>query len=373
MKLMWDRQADIYTAKGWIRGWLGSTDARISHIEGEPIPAPSGAYRILPGFIDLHVHGGGGADVMKGVDDIRKMLRFHARSGTAALCPTTVTAPVDAIEQALSAIASVSSSPAPLEAAVLGAHVEGPFVNPLHLGGQPPFAIDPDIELLKSWIELCDVRIVTLAPELPGAQAAIRFLKSRNIRVQVGHSAASAEQLDAASAWGLTGVTHLFNATPQPSSRNPGVQGWALAKAQFAELICDGLHVHPDMISAAVRAIPGAFAITDCCSAAGCEDGEYMLGNNIVVKSGNRVHLPGTDKLAASTLVGIAAFRNLIAFGHSMEQAIRMTAELPARYIGATDFGSIALDKVASVVALNAENELVDVWQRGERLEEALG
>ena len=364
-----DRPASIYSRGAWTRGHVVAEGGIVAGIEGLSTAGRPEPPFIVPGFVDLHVHGGGGADVMEGAEAVRATAAFHARHGSAALCATTVTAPVAEVSAALDSIARVERDPGRGEAEVLGAHVEGPFVNAAKLGGQPPFAVPPSAALAADWCGRCSVRIVTLAPELEGCEPVVRFLASRGVRVQVGHSAATADVLDAAWAWGLSGFTHLFNAVEGLSSRAPGVSGWALSRAESAELICDLEHVHPDMLRAAVRCIPEAYCVTDCCAAAGRPDGPYRLGRSRVEKRGGLVCLEGSDKLAASVLTGAQAFKNLIAIGMPPEAAVRMTSVRPAEYLGLGRYGDIRAGKAASLVELDEAYELRSVWIRGSRVE----
>jgi N-acetylglucosamine-6-phosphate deacetylase len=361
--------ASIYSRGGWLRGYVLEQDGVISGIDGSSVSGkPKGPY-IVPGFVDLHVHGGNGAEVMGGETGIRATAAYHAKHGTAAICATTLTAPLDEIEGALHAIGQVEGRPGVGEAEVIGAHIEGPFVNPAKLGGQPPFAISPRIDLVDQWVRLCSVRIVTMAPELPDAESVVRHLARQGVRVQVGHSLADASTLDAAAGWGIAGFSHLFNAVNGMSSRLPGVSGWALSRAEWAELICDLEHVHPDMLRTAVRSISKPYFISDCCSAGGRPDGSYRLGQNAVEKRGKRVCLPGTDQLAASVLTGADAFRNLLSIGLPLETAVVMTSSRPAEYLGLNRYGDIVGGKTASVVAFDDEFNLETVWIRGTQVE----
>ncbi len=370
MTLLNDRAASIYLGGGrWVHGHVRERDGLIAAVEGTPINGPPGSPYLIPGFIDLHVHGGGGADVMDGPEGVARTAEFHARYGTVALCATTVTAPPDDVTRALRGVSHVMANDSGPGAAVLGAHVEGPFVNPGKLGGQPPFAIHPDAALAALWCDTAPVRIMTLAPELPGAEAVTRLLTARGVRVQVGHSLADAATLTAAEAWGVGGAAHLFNASAPITARAPGVAGWALGRAEWAELICDLKHVHPDALRLAIRAIPQPYAVTDCCSAGGCPDGDYTLGQNRVTKRGGLVCLPGTDQIAASLLVGIEAFRNIVSLGVGLETAIAMTSTRPAAYVGAGAFGAIAPGRAASLIALNDDLGITAAWLKGRRIQ----
>lgn len=361
--------ASIYREGVWTRGHVEERDGVLTDIVVTDMPGPPEPPYLIPGFVDLHVHGGGGGDVMDGPDGVGRTAQFHAGSGTVAICATTVTAPPADITAALRGIAHVVDQPVASAAVVLGAHIEGPFVNPAKLGGQPPFAIDPDVELARSWCDLTPVRIVTLAPELHGAEALIRFLAGKGVRVQVGHSLADDETLSASASWGVSGVAHLFNASAPITSRQPGVAGWALGCSEWAELICDLKHVHPTLLKLAIRSISNPYFVTDCCAAGGCPDGEYRLGRGRITKHDGLVCLPGTNQIAASLLVGIEAFRNILSLGVGLEEAVRMTSERPARYVGAKTLGAVAPGRAASVVMLDERFSLVDVWIEGKRLQ----
>jgi N-acetylglucosamine-6-phosphate deacetylase len=337
-------------------------DSRIEALK--PISQPPQRY-ILPGFVDLHVHGGGGADVMEGEAATRQMARFHARHGTTALLATTVTAPAGDIEAALRGIRAVMDHPGPGEAQVLGVHLEGPFVNPNKLGAQPPFAIAPDLGLLKHWMGLAVFKVITLAPELEGAGAMIRHLVQHGVRPQMGHTLADYAQAKAAFEAGAIGFTHFYNAMSNLQGREPGVVGLALGESEWAELIGDGLHVHPGAIRAAMRAIPNLYGVTDAVAAAGMPEGEYRLGRHTVYKKPQGVFL-ADGTLAGSALTMDQALRNLVGWGLSLAEASRRLSELPARYIGLSDCGFIKVGKQADLVVINAALEVEEVWVKGE-------
>lgn len=337
-------------------------DRRILDVERLP-PRPE-APLVLPGFVDLHVHGGSGADAMDGEAAVRAIARLHARHGTTSLLATTVTAPPEEIEAALDGIARVATAPEPGEARVLGAHLEGPFINPARLGAQPPFALDPEPGLVGRLALRPPVRVVTLAPELPGAIEAIRRLAPRGVQVQLGHSEASFEVARAAFEAGARGVTHLGNAMSGLHHRTPGLIGAALALARRAEVIPDLLHVHAGIVLAAARAIPGLYAITDATAAAGMPDGRYRLGRHEVLRAGDGVRLPdGT--LAGSTLTMDRALRNLVAIGLPLEDAARRVTTLPAAHLGLSDRGSLERGALADLVVLDGEMEIERVYIDG--------
>jgi N-acetylglucosamine-6-phosphate deacetylase len=345
-------------------------DRRILEVERLP-PRPE-APLVLPGFIDLHVHGGGGACAMEGEAAVRTLARLHARHGTTALLATTMTAPPAEIEAALDGIARVASAPEPGEARVLGAHLEGPFINPARLGAQPPFACDPEPGLVARLALRPPVRIVTLAPELPGASEAIRRLAPRGVRVQLGHSEAGFEEVRAALLAGARGITHLGNAMSGLHQRSPGLLGAALALARNAEIIPDLLHVHAGLVLAAARAIPGLYAVTDATAAAGMPDGRYRLGRREVVRAGDGVRL-ADGTLAGSTLTMDRALRNLVAIGLPLEDAARRLTTLPAAYLGDDDRGRLERGALADMVVLDGDLHIERVYIGGEPLDRMEG
>jgi len=361
----------VLTPSGWVHGDIVMEKGSIVRIEGEPVSVPDGsdAPYILPGFIDLHVHGADGVDYAGGEEAIRKFIRFHARSGTVALAPTTSTAPVDVIEKSLACIEAVRNAPLADEPMVLGAHLEGPFINPGKLGAQKDITRTGDAALALRWAAMCRLVVATVAPEIRGGLEVIEALTAKGCRVQVGHSLATFEETDEGFARGLSGFTHLFNGMSGLDHRKPGVAAYALAKGRYAELICDLNHVHPALVLASYRAIPRLFAITDATTSAGCPDGTYHFGGDQpVVKKGLTIMLADGSSLAGSAITMLDAFRNLVSIGLTLAEASEMCSTRQAEYLVLNDFGRLTPGRSASFVVLDRSLQLKAVWIRGVQL-----
>ena len=357
----------IVTETGVVEGTL-RFGALIDAIE----PGPADGAIIVPGFIDLHVHGGDGADVMDGADAVRTMARLHVRHGTTSLLATTMTAPPDEVIAALTGIAEAMADAKPDAADILGAHLEGPFISPNKLGAQPPAALGPDLALLRRLLDICPIKVATVAPDM-GADAPIepalmsaffRTLTDRGARVQLGHSPCSYETAVDAFAKGATGVTHLFNAMSALHHRSPGLAGAALAHADHGELIPDLMHVHPGAMRVGLRAIPGLYAISDATAATGMPDGDYRLGRHTVRKCDNGVRL-ADGTLAGSALTMDRAFANLVEIGLDIADAARRTSTIAADYLGLADRGRIAPGRRADLAVFDGDLTLQRVYKEG--------
>ena len=361
----------VLTQSGWAYGRIVMDGDRIARIEGKPVHVTDGmdAPYILPGFIDLHVHGAVGADYSGGESNIRKFMRYHARSGTVAMAPTTATAAVEVIENSLADIDRVRNAPGKDEPWVLGAHLEGPFINPGKLGAQRDITLKGDPALALRWAEICPLVVATVAPEIQGGIEVIEALTAKGCRVQVGHSLATAEETAVGFARGLTGFTHLFNGMTGTHHREVGVGAYALAHGRYAELICDLNHVHPAMMMAAYRAIPRLYAITDATGAAGLPDGDYNFsGDHPIVKKGLKIMLADGSSLAGSAITMLDAFRNLVSLGLSVTEASDLCATRQAEYLLLGDFGELAPGRSASFVVLTKSLDVQAVWLRGNPL-----
>lgn len=359
---------NILTPGGWRLGTLEWREGRIAAIGGEPVDPTTNTHpRLLPGFVDLHVHGGGGADAMEGGDAAAIMARTHVRFGTTSLLVTTMTAPLPDIRQALRDIARTMDRPPAGAARLLGVHLEGPYLNPGKLGAQPPYAHPGAIADVEALMELAPIRLLTLAPELSGHAALIGQLRERGVRVQMGHTLGSYEEGVAGLEHGAHGFTHLFNAMTGLHHRKPGMVGAALAHADYAEIIPDLLHVHPGAIRTALRCIPHLFGVTDSTAAAGMPDGEYRLGEQHVTKCLGGVRL-ADGTLAGSTLTMDQALRNLVQIGLELDDASRRLSQYPADFLGESEIGRIEIGCRADIVVMNARLEIDAVYVGGERV-----
>jgi N-acetylglucosamine-6-phosphate deacetylase len=364
----------VATPDGFIDGELVVAGARIVSVRGvrvrEADVRAANRALIVPGFVDLHVHGGGGSDMMDGEDACDKIARVHAEHGTTALLATTLTAPSEDLVKAFDALASVmqtQKSGKAFGARILGVHLEGPYISDSKLGAQPAFARDFDDDELQLLHAKAPIKLITLAPELANSSEIIQTLTASGFIVQLGHSEASYEQGRDGFEAGARGVTHLFNAMSGMHHRAPGLVGAALAHARYAELIPDLLHVHEGAIRVAMRAIPCVYCVTDSTAAAGMPDGEYRLGRHTVTKCMGGVRLPdGT--LAGSTLTMDEAFRNLVdVLGLELQSAVRRTSTFACDFLNIADRGRIAEGAYADLAVLDRDLKLQDVYVEGVR------
>ena len=346
---------------------LGSHDA---------VTLPQGArhvdYRgsvITPAWLDVHTHGAAGRDAMEGsAAALSAISLHHAARGVAAYLPTTVTAPVEETLHALDGIAAVIEAPGE-GARPLGIHLEGPFISHIKRGVHPPDEIlFPSIELFDRFWQASHghIRLMTIAPEVPGALELIAHANALGVRLSIGHSNALAAEALAGIAAGATSATHTFNAMRPLDHREPGILGTVLDQDDlFTEIICDGIHVAPAAVRLFHHAKDPARAIlvTDSISATGMPDGKYMLGNLEVEVANGVCTYQGT--LAGSVLTLDRAVMNFAAFtGCGLAAAARMASYNPAQMLG-LDIGFLAAGSEASFNVLAADGALVATALRG--------
>ena len=314
----------------------------------------AGCY-IAPGFIDLHIHGYGGCDASDGdVDGILKMARVLLENGVTAFYPTLMTLSPEKLNCAVSGIRSAMRDARGC-ARILGAHLEGPLLNPARAGAQDPDEMSPlPAEYIRENRDI--IRIITLAPEMPGAADVIREF-SGELLLSAGHSDAAFAEASSAFSRGVRHVTHLFNAMSGIHHRNPGLAAAALSDGRVScELIADGHHVSTELFSM-IRRMKGdkLVLVTDCTRAGGMEEGEYLLGGQIFRLSGGKCLLPdGT--LAGSVLRMNDAVRNLVKSGAPVPEAVFAASLAPARAVGLDgERGSITIGKCSDLVLLDPD------------------
>lgn len=331
---------------------------------GDEVLDVAGAW-LLPGFVDLHVHGGGGHDVAASAQDAAAAVAFHRGHGTTRTLLSLVTAPVAALERQLQWVADLAD-----DGLVLGAHLEGPFLSAVRCGAQPPqYLLAPDRTVFDRLVAASrgHLRCVTYAPELPGADALRAQVTASGAVAAVGHTDATYEQARAAFDAGASLTTHVFNGMRPLHHREPGAALAALDAGVGVELINDGVHVHPAMTALAARSASPLVLVTDAIDATGVGDGDYVLGGQAVRVSGGQARLRGSGSLAGSTLtLDEAVRRAVVEVGMDIVDAARAAATHPARILGLDhEFGSLATGLSADVVVLDADLRTVGVMARG--------
>jgi N-acetylglucosamine-6-phosphate deacetylase len=324
---------------------------------------------LAPAFLDIHMHGGGGHDLMEATPEALSVVSiFVASRGTGSYLATTVTAPLDATLRSLSELAKRIDESQRDEwrgARPMGIHLEGPFLSHIKRGVHPPdLLLPPDVAVFDRLWEAAEgkIRLMTLAPELPGATELAAHATPRGVRVSLGHSNATEAETRPAIAAGACSATHTFNAMRALDHREPGILGTVLSDdSLFAELICDGIHVDPSLVKVWWRAKGAhrAMLVTDAMAAAGMPDGEYMLGNFAVQVAGGKALANGV--LAGSVLTLDRALSNFVAFtGESVGNSLPLLTSNPASMTGlCDDAGQISVGRRADLVALGPDGKLL--------------
>jgi N-acetylglucosamine-6-phosphate deacetylase len=381
-----------------VSGTLVVDDGHIVEIRAEPQQVASSSFAfhghtIVPGFIDVHVHGVAGTDTLDGDGAVERIATGLPRFGVTAFCPTTVACTPAALRGFLAQVRHCREVPPPLGARVLPAHLESNFINPAYCGAQPASCVraalapadrnvpqhggegaDFDAADILDVIDqfVPDVGIVTLAPEIDGGLDLVGRFVNLGIRVSLGHSGASYEQGLAAIAAGARAATHLFNRMPPLHHRQPGLAGAALQSSDVAvEMICDGVHVHPALVRATVAAKTPArvMAISDGTAASALEVGTpARLGGRTIVAGPDSARLEdGT--MAGSVLTMDRAFRQLTTdMGFSAVDAALMCATTPARELGLVGHGMLTEGAVADLVVLDRSGRVVQTYIGGQRV-----
>lgn len=356
--------------------YVGSASGLPSNSPASAATIDAGGNYVIPGFIDVHVHGGMLEDFsIPGKDAFDAITRLHCSQGTTSMLATTMTMPYDVIDEVLAEVHEYMLNDMPY-AQLVGVHLEGPFISPEWPGAQNPAHIVPPN---RSWVEAWNtkypglIKQVTFAPEREGALELTRYLRKEGIVAAAGHTDATYEEITAAVEVGLHHAVHTFNAMTPLHHRKPGTAGAVLSTpAISAEIIADGIHVHHAAIRllAQVKNSGNLILITDAMSAAGLGDGEYKLGDLPVIVKDNVCTLKDSDNtLAGSTLTMIRGFRHLVKeVGLSVERASEAASLNPAKLIRIDHLtGSIETGKQADLLLVDQDLNLQATWVKGRK------
>ena len=370
------KNAYVFDGSGFVYGGFTVEEGRFARLfRGETKEAGTdleGAY-IIPGLVDVHNHGNSGADFSDGkLEGLKTMGRYLAKNGVTSFAPASMTLPYDVLAAAFATAVEYREGRPAEGARLMGIQMEGPFFSEKKKGAQNgAYLRDPDFEAFKELYEGCGglIRIADVAPELPGA-AEFAEKASKLCTVSVAHTDADYEQAAAVFQSGARHLTHLFNAMPPIHHRKPGVIGAASEReCVVAELICDGLHVHPSSVRMAFKLFPGRIClVSDALRCCGMPDGEYELGGQQVFLKDNIARLAdGTIAGSASNLY--QCMLNAIDFGIPTAAAINSATIIPARELGCQgEIGSIEEGKLADFVVCDEQLRCKTVYIGGEKL-----
>ena len=370
--------ARIVTSDGVLSpGWIAIEGGRITGLgDGDPAgTAPVtdlGGQWVLPGFVDIHVHGGGGASFTEGgAEDARRAAAFHRRHGSTRIVASLVTAPVDELAERAAMLADLAD-----EGVIDGIHLEGPFLSAARCGAQDPrYLIDPDVGAFERLRAAArgHLRMITIAPELPGSTELIRAAVAGGVVAAVGHSDATAAITTAAIDAGASHATHLFNGSRPLDHREPGPPGALLDAAADGRVTCeaisDGTHLH-DMTIRLIERAGGIVLVTDAMAAAGMQDGDYRLGQQAVTVTGGVARLaegmPGAGSIAGSTATMAHVVRHAITSAGLPVDAVAAAASgSPAGVVGLAGTGTLVPGAAADLVVLDGDFQLTAVMARG--------
>ena len=355
-------------------------DGALTDISSDPTALAREEDTLTSAFFDIHTHGAMGHDVMSASPaELREIQHFLARRGVAQYLPTTVTASISSTLRALESFANaIEAEPQPLQAQPRGIHLEGPFLSHVKRGVHPEADLQkPSIELFEQFQQAArgHIRLMTIAPELNGATELIAYATSLGVRCSLGHTNALASEARAGIDAGASSATHTFNAMRALNHREPGVLGVTLDSDRlYAELICDGIHVAPELVRLWLRSKgpERAILVTDAMSAAGMPDGRYKLGEIDVDVTDGRAMLAGDLERGAHTLAGSVltmdrAVANLRQFtGATLSEATRLASHNPAAMLGRPELTRLAPGSPANLNRFDASGRLVATYLQGE-------
>ena len=361
----------VTPARTFAPGWLHVADGRILAVGAGAPPRPADldlpGGTVVPGFVDTHVHGGGGAAFDGGDPEaVERVVRAHRARGTTTMVASLVTDTVEGLAASTARLADLVE-----DGVIAGVHLEGPWLSPQHPGAHDPqLLVAPDAATVDRLVEAArgHLRMVTLAPELPGATDAIRRLVAAGVVVAIGHTDASYDQARAALDAGASVGTHLFNAMRGLHHREPGPVAALLEHPDaWVELVCDGVHVHPAMIGLAAAAKPHlTVLVTDAMAAAAAEDGDYRLGSRVVEVRDGVARLPGGGAIAGSTATMAGSVRYAVReAGLSLEDAVRAGSATPATLHGLAQVGTLRPGSAADLVVLDDRLAVTRVMHHG--------
>jgi N-acetylglucosamine-6-phosphate deacetylase len=364
----------VTPARTFSPGWVEVVEDRVA--DGGPGLPPRdadlalGPVTVVPGFVDAHVHGGGGKAFTDGSEDaedaVRTVTDAHLARGTTTMMASLVTDTVEALEGTLEVLAPLVHADR-----LAGVHLEGPWLSPEHAGAHPANLLQPpDPRDVARLLDAGDgtVRMVTLAPELPGGLAAVRQLTAAGVIAAIGHTDATYDEARAALDAGATVGTHLFNAMRGLHHREPGPPVALVEHPDaFVELVADGVHLHPAVLRLAMGAKPHhAVLVTDAMAAAAADEGDYRLGSMDVTVRDGVARLRDTDTIAGSTLTLAAAVRYAVTVaGLPLTDVVRAATTTPAAMLGLSRVGALRPGYAADLVVLDEDLHVVRVMRRG--------
>lgn len=350
-------------------GWVHVEGPEVVEVgQGAPPRPPDvdlGNAWVVPGYVDAHVHGGGGDSFGSGPDAAARVVSAHLAHGTTTMMASLVTDSPEASGRSVEGLV-----PLVADGILAGIHLEGPWLSPRHAGAHDPGLLaEPAPELVDSLLTAGDgtIRMVTLAPELPGGLAAVRRLAAAGVVVAIGHTDATYDVARAALDAGATAGTHLFNAMRGLHHREPGPVAALLEHPDaYVELIADGVHLHPAALRLAATAKPHLVVlVTDAMAAAAAQDGDYRLGPMDVEVRDGIARLASTGAIAGSTLTMAAAVRHAVLVGIPVQDAVRAATVIPAAMLGLERVGALRPGHLADLVVLGPELDVRRVMRRG--------